>query len=296
VTLVNGKSVRQIYDRLDAKTGEYNATGVTVKVQYKDANGQWRDLEQGYEFPAGATLECKVTMTCTQDETKNMMHEFILVTDPDELTNNVSKQVTDRFSQILNNELDEITYSYETTNWLGRPQTVTEKVEKGQTYNALYSNMYSWKIGYTGNVDGAQAADIALVNSLFGGELNLEIDGKPWPVSVMIKKEDVYDTSSEEMVLYMTADLLNSATNVNPYPYPPVYVAVFTQVTNTDANGNTVTRWEQVGPILAGQAKQTNYYGFDGTGSFDTRTWVSTEVYEKAAVGSTLTQVVDQYE
>ena len=293
VRIKNGTSYNQIFDilksysELEGVGAGYDSSKITA-----DAG-----IEQGVVIPAGEEIECRVVLTAdARGIARHMLYEFQFVLNSADLTEKISVRVTDRFAKILNNELEEITYSYEYRRYpWSSAQTVTETVEAGKSYEAITgSNMNDSDSGdYIGNVDGAQAVDIALVNGLFGGELLLDINGEERPVTVMVKKQMVYNNDSvEEMVLYLTADTLDSGRVNGQDPEAPVYVAVFAQKTRTDANGNPVTKWEQVGPIFAGKARQTNYYGFSGTGSSNTDYWVTTEEYNGIAAGATLSAVM----
>lgn len=294
VRIKNGTPYNQIFDilkpysELEGVGAGYDASNITATA----------GIEQGTVIPAGEEVECRVVLTAdARGISRHMLYEFQFVLNSADLTEKISQRVTERFAEILNNELGEITYSYEKSSWFGWvTETVTETVEAGKSYEAITgSNMNDSDTGdFIGNVKGAQPVDIALVNGLFGGELLLNINGEERPVSVMVKKQMVYNNDNvEEMVLYLTADTLDSDLVNGKDPEAPVYVAVFTQKTTTGANGNPVTKWEQMGPIFAGKAKQTNYtYGTTGTGSFNTDTWVTTEAYNGIAAGATLSAVM----
>ena len=136
---------------------------------------------------------------------------------------------------------------------------------------------------YIGNLTGADADDLALMDALFGDTLTFPIDGKEEPITVMVKEKNVVGSSDLDMVLYITGDKLSAT-----YTYVPVYAVVFSK------NADGV--WEQQGDIFAGEARTNNYSGTYGSGSFDTETWRSTQVYYGKAVRSSIAAVMDGYE
>jgi hypothetical protein len=260
VTLVNGTSVKQIYDRLEAKTGAYDATGVTVKVQYKDANGDWKDLKQRYEFPAGATLECKVTMTCGQNVTKNMMHEFIFVTDPEHLTQHVSQPLLAKYDALINNtDLYGIFADY------------------GKDHKNLWLYGGANQTGaYISNSSGYDPDQVQAVNDALDDITKITINGEEKNVTVLLKQQDVCDwVDGEERLIYFTADPLNDQNNKNA----PVFVCVF----YLDAASG---KWLPIGGmkdgeymIFEGTANVCNRSGQTGTGNFDTNNWHPSQDY-----------------
>ena len=165
---------------------------------------------------------------------------------------------------------------------------------------------------YIANFTAAHPDDTAVLETLFGSEnMKVTINGVETEVKVMIKHKNVTNAySGDEMVLYMTTHSLirDEATKVTTernflftYTYrwaAPIYAAVFAQTQN--ANGETV--WVQVGSMYTGEGQINGYDGtpgYDkilgvggGEGSFDTETWISTEAYGSAAVGSDINTVI----
>ena len=158
-------------------------------------------------------------------------------------------------------------------------------------YNALTNAMDNAgsdrNISYIGNVSGASAADIAVVESLFAGQLSVNIDGQPQNVKFLLKRENIDGNTATggaealeysdgygnqsitgwEMVMYMTTETLSTY-----YSWKDVYAIVFTSYDG----GKT---WVQIGEMFQGEARVCDYEGGWGSGSFNTDTWRSTKGY-----------------
>ncbi|MBR4032649.1 MAG: hypothetical protein IKJ07_07950 [Clostridia bacterium] len=267
--------VIQKYDTMEGVEGSFSYANVTAKT----------NVAQGYELKSGEMKTFTVTLTYTgsnTNQTRKMLHELVFKLNSDELTQIVSKGVTDKFKDILNNNLEEnISYEYD-------GQTIT--VDNAATYDKMVSQMETSSSSgkYIGNLLGANPDDTALLNALFEGTLNFPINGEEVPITVMVKEKDVYGTSDKEMVLFITGDTLqgNNA---------PVYAVVFSK----DADGT----WQQIGDIFEGRARVNGYNGsWSGTGSFDTESWYSTKEYygvrpsNSFFSSSTIERVMNGYE
>ena len=150
-----------------------------------------------------------------------------------------------------------------------------------------YDGNQEWTSNYIGNVSSAVDADSMTVETLFAGQLNMIIDGKITPASVLIKHENLdndYTTGDDysvvnnqgqtvtyrgcEMTLYLTTDPLDT-----PNSWAPVYVTVFT--CDRDSEGN-LSDWYPIGDTYVGEANIVGYNGANGgTGSFVTDNWRS---------------------
>jgi len=274
VLIVNGTEFDQYFDVLE----EYSEMeGVEGAFSY--ANIDWScSVAQGTKISSGENMTFTITLIYTgrnTNQTRKMLHEFDFVLNSDDLTEAVSKGVTDKFADILNNRLEEdITYTYNGTD-------IT--VSKDNTYQEVIDHMESDSSGsYIGNLMGADGDDKALLTALFEGALTFNVGNEEVPVTVMIKQKNVYGTSANEMVLYITADDLSAWSS-----YVPVYSAVFSQNESGD--------WIQIGDIYAGEAQTNNYSGWWGSGSFNTESWRSTEAYYGVASGSGINAVINGY-
>lgn len=274
VLIMNGTSFEQYFDVLE----EYSEmTGVEGSFSY--ANIDWSvSVPQGTKLAPGERMTFQVTLTYTgrnTNQARYMLHEFDFVLNSGDLTEAVSKGVTDKFTDILNNRLEEdITYSYNGTN-------IT--IDKDNTYQEVIDHMESDSSGsYIGNLMGADGDDKALLTALFEGALTFKVGNEEVPITVMIKEKDVCGTSAAEMVLYITADDLSAWSS-----YVPVYASVYSQ--------NESGVWVQVGDIYAGEAQTNNYSGWWGSGSFNTESWRSTEAYYGVSSGSNIKAVTAGY-
>lgn len=112
-----------------------------------------------------------------------------------------------------------------------------------------------------------------MLDGLFQGQLNLNINGTDTPVTVLIKNEDVDGNTANgnEMAIYMTTDDLQKTNSgwFSPTEYAPVYAAVFRKETLE----NGTEKWSQIGDMYLGSAEIKRYDGWRGSGSFDTDNW-----------------------
>lgn len=115
---------------------------------------------------------------------------------------------------------------------------------------------------YISNVPGANATDISSIESLFAGNLHININGQQTNVKIMIKEENITNSySGNEMVIYMTTDPLDTR-----WSTAIVYRCVF-------VNDNGV--WKRMNDIAQGTANVCDYSSGMrwGTGSFNTDSW-----------------------
>lgn len=278
VLIMNGTTFNQYFDVLE----EYaELEGIDGSFSY--ANIDWSVTPpQGTLLKPGEQTTFTVTLTYTgrnSNQTRKMLHEFDFVLDSDDLTEAVSKGVTSKFEDILNNRLEEdIVYDYN-----GKEITI----DNANTYNEVINHMENDSSGdYIGNLQGADGDDKALLTALFEGALTFTVGNEEVPITVMIKEKNVYDVDNiknvNEMVLYITADDLGAT-----YSFVPVYAAVFAK----DTSGE----WKQIGDIFAGEARTNNYSGWYGSGSFNTESWRSTQAYYGIAVRSGISNVIGGY-
>ena len=276
VLIVNGTPVAQYFDQLKQYP---SMEGIEGSFSYERVKATV-DPGQGTAIGAGErktfTVTLKYTGTST-NQTRKMLYEFEFVLRSDDLTEAVSKGVTDKFADILNNRLEEeIKYVVDGSE---------KKVAPEKTYDAVINNMEDDTSGnYIGNLMGATAEDKALLTALFEGELTFPVGDQEVPVTVMIKQKDVYGSDNkDDLVLYITADDLGTR-----FSDVPVYAVVFSQ----DASGE----WKQIGQIFAGEARVNGYNGsFLGTGSFNTESWKSINVYYGVSNGSDIKKIMTAY-
>lgn len=145
-------------------------------------------------------------------------------------------------------------------------------------------------------INGTGYTDDDKCLELFGGELNLIIDGVEYQVYFLLKRENVDnstgtgDASGEEYTLYMTTDPLTSSSSIFSKKKAVVYAGVFT----SDDDGDN---WYQIGDMLKGEATICDYAGINaalssGSGSFNTDTWATTQAYYGVAKGAKVASVM----
>ncbi len=172
---------------------------------------------------------------------------------------------------------------------------------------ANYDGSRAWTATYIGNVQGTEDYegnnDTAIVNDLFDGVLNLNINGTDTNVTVIIKRESLDNNANTgdtyyygnpavgvedtEMTLYITAEDLRSVSSGKN-----VTVYAFTFTIDQDAEGNTTGQWYQIGGMYVGTASVVGYIGGYSNGSFDTGTWISTTSYHGIPFGATLATLI----
>lgn len=279
VQIMNGTAIDQYFDVLKKYT---SMEGVEGSFSHSKVDAS-TSVSQGTKLAAGEKMTFTVTLTYSGTGTKQqrkMLHEFIFAMSSDDLTQAVSKGVTDKFADILNNRLEEdIKYNYNGSN-------VT--IDNANTYQSIVNNMEDDNSGnYIGNLMGSDADDKALLTALFEGELTFNVGNQEVPITVMVKEKNVYGNSStnKEMVLYITADDLQTTEIV------PVFVAVFSKDNSNE--------WVQIGEIFEGQATVNSYsgwpWGWGGRGSFNTESWESTKDYYGVATESGIDAVMKGY-
>jgi len=280
VRVLNGTEYTQIFDVLKQYT---EMGGVEGSLSYSNVKAT-SSIPQGTQLAPGEQEIFTITLTYNEswwntdsNKTRKMLYELDFVLDSNDLTQAVSKNITDKFANILNNRFEsDIKYS---------DNDGEHTVAKENVYNELISHMESGGTGaYIGNLNGADHDDKALLTALFEGELTFDIGGEELPVTVLVKQMNVYDSSDAEMVLYITADDLSRSRT-----YAPVYVAVFTQ--------NSSKEWVQVGDIYSGEAPVCDYTTGStwGSGSFNTDDWESTQAYYGVAAGSSVTAIMSGF-
>ena len=271
VEIKNGTAFDQYFNTLQRYTSMEGVEGSFSYGSVKESVS----IPKGTKLAAGEKMTFTVTLSYngwSSNQTRKMLYEFDFVLNSNDLTQAVSKGITEKFADILNNGLEkDITYTY-------NGNTVT--VKKDSTYQTILNNMQGDDSGnYIGNLKGANADDKALLTALFEGELTFTVGNEEVPVTVMIKNKPVNNSSDSKMVLYITADDLSDRST-----YVPVFVVIFSQ--------NASGEWEQVGEILEGEAYTKSYSGWPGSGSFDTEMWRSTKVYNSVPIESSLDAVV----
>lgn len=177
---------------------------------------------------------------------------------------------------------------------------------------------------YIGNVVGSASGDSAFINDIFTVEnpdgtvtncLKVKINDVETNVTVMVKDKNIdyahdssgnviyngnnptFDTSDNELVLYMTPETINASSFLggNSNTKVTVYVVVFTRDNGDD--------WVQRGDMYEGKANANLYYtpgNYSGfltykCDSFNTETWASSYVYHGAATGSNIERLNEAY-
>ena len=165
-------------------------------------------------------------------------------------------------------------------------------------------------ISYIGNVAGAAPTEVTNIETLFDGQLKVNIDGEEKEVKFLLKRENIdgdtktgssvtlnyndrYGAQSVtgwEMVMYMTTDsLTKTGWEVIFGAQRTVYAVVFTSY-----DGGTT--WEQLGEMYKGEANVVAYSGASGNGSFSTDTWTSgNNNYYNTGTDATIEEILAAY-
>ncbi len=264
VTFYNSTDVSYYYDKTEKTT---ESTLIDCNIS---------GIAQKDEIPSKTYKTITVTFDYNSDDvtdtsfTGELIFKFTI--DKDSIGNIVAQTVTEKFEEVLNNEIEPDAY-----------QTLTEAMDERGTssYNAASS------VTYIGNVAGADTGDSQAITDMFGEDafaMDLDGDGNAEPITMMIKRENVdndvttgdYYTyqnwrgeditvNGVEMTIYITAE---DFSNTNRGDSIVVYAAVFTRYSETD-------NWVQIVPLTKGTADANNYEGsfFGEANSFNTDTW-----------------------
>lgn len=264
VTFYNDSNVSYYYDET-----------VTVSADNDNIVCTVTGLAEAEEIPSKSYAVLTVTWgyaasTVPADTTLTGELNFKFTVDKSSIGDVVANTAVERFADILNNVVSAESYSQLTT-----------AMDARSGFNKASA------VTYIGNVAGADDGDSATLNKLFGDDfmsVDLDGDGIPEPVTMMIKRENLdndvttgsYYTYTSwgrevtvngvEMTIYITsADL----SNVSRGDDVVVYAATFTLYSGT-------TQWVQILELTKGTAEANNYSGGWGNAdSFNTDTWVS---------------------
>lgn len=261
VTFYNNTSTSFYYNKTETLSSNNNAIGYTV------SGIESKDEIKPYTFKT-----VQVTFAYTGNNTSATSASFSLhfnfVVDKNSITDVVAQTALDRFDDILNNEAFDDSYQY-----------LVNAMDSRSGINKASA------ITYIGNVSGSTNTDSQAIKTLFGDQfmsMDLDGDGKPEPITMMIKRENLDGNTSTgasysyeswgrettvhgvEMTLYITAE------DPEDISTPVVYAAVFTRAANADT-------WTLLLPLTKGSARSNNYSGFGSANSFNTDTWKSTD-------------------
>ena len=196
-----------------------------------------------------------------------------------EETEEVNKALSNKFLEILNNTTD---YS-----------TLCGAMDDN------YDGSRAWTASYIGNVAGSSSEDTTILAELFDGELSLEVNGTKVDVTCIVKRENIDGNNSTgdtyrvsrtnyrgcEFTLYLTTANFDY---ISFNDYPPVYAMVFTKYSGS-------SEWVQVGEeMYAGTAQVVGYVGGTTSGSFDTGTWRSSQIYHDIAAGASISTLIKE--
>lgn len=266
VTFYNGSDVTYYYNKTETVSSTNNNIVYEVTgIQQKDAVA-----------PEG-TITATVTFTfkngtAASNTSLEAVLNFLFVVDKDSIGVVVARTILDRFRDILNNVVAPDSYN---------------------TLDTAMNNRTGWNkasdVTFIGNVVGSNTSDTRTLENLFGDDtmkMDLDGDGTPEPVTIMIKRENLdgnNDTGmaytytdgrqqrtvqGAEMTIYITSQDLDSYSRGDDIV---VYAAAFTKLPGADL-------WTDLVPLTKGTAPANNYSGGDYYGpanSFNTSKWES---------------------
>ncbi len=237
-------------------------TNMTRK-EFVVASGERKTFTVTAQFKKGADNSNKILNSIVN-------YEFLPLSDfPEDEEQTTVSDVMGKFEQILNDP-DE-------GDIFGDYSILTQQMQNNEANGRPNSNGKT----YIGTLRGASDDDRELLEELFEGNLNVNINGTDTKVTIMIKREDVYSKAEgDEMTIYMTTSSLTSMLRQEK-----VYAATYAKVDG---------KWVLIGQMFEGQARANGYDGgYFGTGSFDTGSWKSTVAYGSAKSGSNLKTVLN---
>ena len=263
VEVKNNSGLAQYFDIvvIEANNPKYTASTVITSTN-KPA--------QGVLLPHGATETYTITFKSTDRVSLNQaINNLRFTPDYGDLSVDAAKGVAEIFQNVLAGKGPDgngggITYQ-------GR------NIPADQIMSVLTENMESVDTGgYIGNVGNASQARKDLITAIFGENITFNLNGEEHIVSLLIKNQQIDNKGQADMVLYVTADPLNTGggtwrnsswQNLN---YVPVYGLVFI---NNGAQG-----YEYCDHLFAGEAPVCDFGGKLGnnyTGNFNTNLWNS---------------------
>jgi len=270
VTFYNSTDVSYYYN--ETQTVSKNNNNITYAVT---------GIAQKDEVPAKTFKTVTVTFSYSGSNTSAAalaaeLH-FNFVVDKDSIGIVAAQTAVQRFQDILNNVVTADSY-----------QTLEDSMNN--------RGRLAYQVTYIGNVAGSgDDGDSAVFTELFGKdfiEIDLDGDGKPEPITMMIKRLNLDGNESTgdsytyrqygfinttvngvEMSLYITSE----GFEVSPLV---VYGTTFTKMPGS-------TEWIPIVPLTKGEAYANNYGGGSGANSFDTDTWVADN-------GKTMEQLVKE--
>jgi hypothetical protein len=146
-------------------------------------------------------------------------------------------------------------------------------------YNYLASVFEEKYADGKGNVIANVGDDEAIFNRLFGGELYIDVDGTPTPVTVMIQRKDVDGTANGDSYAGGSGceySLFISVPSQNQGETATVYAVSYTCKNNGDEAGV----FYQLGQLYEGTAPVEDYDGVKD-GAFDVDSWkASPNIYD----------------
>ena len=243
VTVYNNSETVYGYNVMKYVEGDetYDNANIEATTTMQKKHEDWKIEPYGYlTFPVTFSY---VSGASTANPILNSVIEFeFLPFDeiPDNDDETVVSNAMDRFGEILNDSTEHALLDEYMDNIPGNDRNST----------------------YISNVPGANSTDLASIESLFSGNLHININGEQTDVKIMIKEEDINSSySGKEMTIYMTTDPLTTR-----FGKAVVYRCVF-----VNDNGT----WMQLGDMQTGTANICDYCcGFRwGTGSFNTDSW-----------------------
>ncbi len=268
VLFYNPYSASYYYDETDATSNNGNVgmtiSGLTQKQEVPSKS--YATLRLEFSYVDGGNLS-------NGDLLSDLTFKFNL--DKEAIGGVVAETAIEKFEDILNNETTADSFE----------QLTTAMNNRGNFLNKGSS------VTYIGNVAGADSGDSSTLVELFGSELmemDLDGDGNPEPITMMVKREDLDGNSNTgdtytysngwfgqetvegvEMTLYITADSFDGKSQGDEMK---VYAAVYTKYPNEQT-------WTQIVPLTQGWAPANNYTNGDRgeANSFNTDDWYTKE-------------------
>ena len=270
---INGKNPQTNIDYGTLTNGRWVAHGATMTFTFKIQN-----TKQDQTFPQ------KVSGDIPMDGFVSMLL-FSPEFNAEEATKNTTAALAKTFSNILagngpNGDPNE-TFYFNGTQYTGKDITTKLLIDRANNNAGVLEPVTTG--GYMGNIPSAPTEQQELAKIMFGDQIIIPIGDNYYSVYILIKNQEVSGDGKKDMVIYITADQLNTGggrwqgNNLLDTNDVPVYALVFVK------DGDT---YKYCDHLFEGKAPVCDFSGAFGdgkVGNFNTNVWKSTEFTDKEA-------------
>lgn len=257
-----------------------------------ETNTDYQKETEGRWVPQGEyrTYTFKIQSTKTNGSISMKNFQSLLLFSPEfnaeEATKNTTAALAKTFANILagngpNGDPNE-TFYFNGTQYKGKDIPTKLLIDKANNNAGVLEPVPTG--GYMGNIPSAPTEQQELAEIMFGDQIVLKIGDNYYSVYLLIKNQQIDNQGEKDMVIYITADQLNTGggrwqgNNLLETNDVAVYALVFIK------SGNT---YKYCDHLFAGTAPVCDFSGAFGdgkVGNFNTNVWKSSEFTEEDGV------------